>query len=66
MSDTALFLVLPPALAHLPCWGEITKHGVTIHVQSRLPRYSKQERAFMRTKVRRQKYQIQPRMRNKR
>jgi hypothetical protein len=52
MSDTALFLVLPPSLAHLPCWGEFTKRGVTIHVSSRLPRISKQERAFLRVKAR--------------
>jgi hypothetical protein len=66
MSDTALFLALPPALANLPCWDEFTKQGITIHVSSRLPRISKQERAFMRTKVRRRKYQVQPRKRNRR
>lgn len=63
--STALFLALPPALANLPCWGEFTKHGVTIHVLSRVPRISKQERAFMRIKARRQKYQVQSRKRGK-
>jgi hypothetical protein len=66
MSSTALFLVLPPSLAHLPCWGEITKYGVTIYTSSRVPRISKQERAFLHVKARRQKYQVSPRMRSKR
>lgn len=62
---TALFIALPPTLARRPFWGEITRHGVTIHTLSRVPRISKQERAFMRSKARRRKYHVYPRRRRR-
>lgn len=66
MNSTALFLALPPSLASLPCWGEFTHNGYTIHVLSRLPRISKQERDFLRVKARKVKSQVQPHCRKRR